>query len=324
MKKGSKMSEEQRQKVSEAVKKALSKPEVLKKLSESHKGQHSSPKTEFKKGLVPWNKGKKGIYSEEVLMKNRLAHEGKHPSAEIRKKLSESRKGRIFSEETRRKIGDAHKGKKHTSESLLKMSEAKSGKMFGEQNPFYGKSHSEETKKKISEAKKIMYSKGKIVHPMKGKKTGKPSWNKGKTGALRHTQEAKLKIRESRAKQIFPVKDSLPEIMIQKFLKQLNIEFIPHKYIKDIEHAYQCDIFIPSVNLIIEVDGDYWHGNTNNPRFKILNEHQIKAKEKDNIRTKELLEKGFKVLRLWESDINKDVAECLKKIEEVLAEKKKI
>ncbi|MEK6922236.1 MAG: DUF559 domain-containing protein [Nanoarchaeota archaeon] len=78
-----------------------------------------------------------------------------------------------------------------------------------------------------------------------------------------------------------------------------------HKYIKEIEHGYQCDIFIPSMNLIIEVDGDYWHGNTDNPRYKILNGSQIKQREEDNLRTKELIEKGFKVLRLWESDIRK-------------------
>src|SRR3990167_8566325 len=33
---------------------------IQRNLSESHKGQHSSPTTEFKKGLIPWNKGKKG------------------------------------------------------------------------------------------------------------------------------------------------------------------------------------------------------------------------------------------------------------------------
>ena len=59
------------------------------------------------------------------------------------------------------------------------------------------------------------------------------------------------------------------------------------------------------MNLVIECDGDYWHGNINNPRFKTLNEKQIKTKEKDKLRTKELQEIGFKVLRLWESDIEK-------------------
>ena len=57
-----------------------------------------------------------------------------------------------------------------------------------------------------------------------------------------------------------------------------------------IEHGYQCDILIPSMNMVIEVDGDYWH------KYPIGNDI-------DKIRTKELIEKGFKVLRLWEIDI---------------------
>ena len=57
-----------------------------------------------------------------------------------------------------------------------------------------------------------------------------------------------------------------------------------------IEHGYQCDILIPSEKLVIECDGDYWH------KYPI-------GLEKDHVRTKELIEKGFKVLRLWEKDI---------------------
>lgn len=123
-------------------------------------------------------------------------------------------------------------------------------------------------------------------------------------GIYHHSEEAKLKIKNARAKQVFPVKDSKQEVKCQNFLKQLNIEFIIHKYM-NIKHAYMCDIFIPSMNLIMEVDGDYWHGNSKNPKFKILNSSQIEQKEEDNIRTQELTERGFRVLRLWESDIEK-------------------
>ncbi len=107
----------------------------------------------------------------------------------------------------------------------------------------------------------------------------------------KHSEEAKIKIKKSRAKQIFPVKDSSIEVKIQNFLKELNIEFFTHQYMKEIEHGYQCDILIPSKNMVIECDGDYWHN------YPIGN-------ELDHMRTKELLEKGFKVLRLWENEIN--------------------
>ena len=55
-------------------------------------------------------------------------------------------------------------------------------------------------------------------------------------------------------------------------------------------HGYQCDILIPSMNLVIECDGDYWH------KYPIGNDI-------DHIRTKELMIKGFKVLRIWECEI---------------------
>jgi len=94
----------------------------------------------------------------------------------------------------------------------------------------------------------------------------------------------------ARSNQIVPKRDSSIEVKIQNFLKKLGITFFTHQYMK-IDHGYQCDIFIPSLNLVIECDGDYWH------KYPVGNEI-------DHVRTSELLEKGFKVLRLWENEIN--------------------
>jgi G:T-mismatch repair DNA endonuclease (very short patch repair protein) len=174
-------------------------------------------------------------------------------------------KGKHQSEEWKRKIGLSNLGKRRTEEEKLKMGEAVK-KAYS--NP--------ELRERMSEAHK-------------GKKA---------------SEETKLKLKEHRAKQVFPIKDSKPELKIQGFLNELGIVFLKHKNMA-IKHSYQCDIFIPLMNLIIEIDGDYWHGNQNNPRHKILNKHQIEQREEDNIRTKELQEKGFRVLRLWESDIKK-------------------
>lgn len=121
------------------------------------------------------------------------------------------------------------------------------------------------------------------------------TWNKDMTFEQMYgEQKAKLKREERkwyRSKQIVPVKDTKIEVKIQMFLKELGYEFFTHQYMKDIEHGYQCDILIPALNLVIECDGDYWH------KYPVGNDI-------DHIRTKELIEKGFKVLRLWECEIN--------------------
>jgi group I intron endonuclease len=69
--------------------------QALKKLqSESHKGQHSSPETQFKKGQTPWNKGKKA--TDEARKHQSESHKGLKMSDEAKAKLSAFWKGRKF------------------------------------------------------------------------------------------------------------------------------------------------------------------------------------------------------------------------------------
>lgn len=139
----------------------------------------------------------------------------------------------------------------------------------------------------------------KIKHRLQ---SGKNHWNYGKRntemgrihiaqGQARRFQDKnqRLIMKRIRANQIFPKKDSSIEVKIQNFLKQLGIEFFTHQHMK-IKHSYQCDIFIPSKNLVIECDGNYWHS------YPV-------GKELDEIRASELIQSGVKILRLWEFDI---------------------
>ena len=87
---------------------------------------------------------------------------------DVRKKQSESQKGRIFSEEHKRNISESKKGIPKTEEHKRKLSESHTGKTLseehkrnisenhaditGENNPMYGKNQSEEAKQKIREA----------------------------------------------------------------------------------------------------------------------------------------------------------------------------
>ena len=234
---------------------------------------------EWKEKIRNSNLGKK--LTEETKRKMSLARKGRNISKEHRHKIHLSLKGRHVSLETEFK-----KGKKYSKEIIRKRSE--SIKKNAINNPNYGmkgKRHSEETRKKLS-----------ISH------LGHISWNKGKKGI--YSEEVIIKIREARAKQVLPKKDTTIEVKIQNFLEQLGIDYFKHKYM-NIEHGYQCDILIPSMNLVIECDGNYWH------KYPI-------GTEIDHIRTKELIEKGFRVLRLWECEIR---AMDLNKFQDKLKEK---
>jgi len=218
------------------------------------------------------------------------------------------------------------KGSKCSIETRKRMSEAQSG----ERNPMYGRKHKEETRRKISLKRKGQHNSPKTEFK-KGHKESeetrrrKSESRKGEKNprygvkipkeehpmyGRTHTKEAREKIKRRRTKQVFPIKDTSIEVKIQNFLKTLGIEYFTHQYMK-IEHGYQCDILIPSMNLVIECDGDFIHCNPKrySPDFVRFpnsknNQPAYVIWERDKIRTKELIEKGFKVLRLWEFEIN--------------------
>lgn len=222
----------------------------------------------------------------------------------INKGRKSSMLGRHHTEETKNKIRIAHLGMKLSEEEKKRRKEiySKLPKETKLKISRIGTKHSKETKKKISNALK-----------------GKPAWNKGKklskehirkvtlaSIGRKHTKEAIKKMSDARIKFITPKRDTSIEVKIQNFLSKLHIEYLTHKYISEITHSYHCDIFIPvqegiKQKTIIECDGCYWHGC---PICKLNKPRSLeKQRQNDKFRTKELEEKGFKVIRLWEHEI---------------------
>ena len=104
------------------------------------------------------------------------------------------------------------------------------------------------------------------------------------------------------------------EKKIKNFCKDLKLEFFTHQYMR-ITNGYQCDILIPiqrgiEREIIIECDGDFIHCNPAKypPDYiRFPNGDRRTAKmiwEKDEERTRQLKEKGYIVIRLWENEIN--------------------
>jgi G:T-mismatch repair DNA endonuclease (very short patch repair protein) len=109
------------------------------------------------------------------------------------------------------------------------------------------------------------------------------------------------------ANAILKGKRSLPEFNFERLLKENNIKFESQYKIILNEKVHVVDFYIPDVNLVIQIDGNYWHCNPK--RFKKDYYHsRIKkyAKDiwlKDFNQVKDLQINGYNVKRIWESDI---------------------
>jgi len=95
-------------------------------------------------------------------------------------------------------------------------------------------------------------------------------------------------------------KNTAPERKVQKILQELGIKYVTQKEVG----GKFYDIFIPSKNLLIEVDGDYWHGK--DIEFTERNEIQRKAFINDITKDGIATLYGYKIIRIWESEITKD------------------
>jgi len=98
-------------------------------------------------------------------------------------------------------------------------------------------------------------------------------------------------------KEILKGNPSKLEFTFADMLVGLGIDFI-HQYEVD---GFDYDFYIPSKNILIEVDGDYWHGNPE--KFTELNSMQRKNRGLDRLKTKHAADRNYQLLRFWENDI---------------------
>lgn len=172
----------------------------------------------------------------------------------------------------------------------------------GQKSSFYGCKHREDTKKKISRIVK------------KWHKTHTPFF-KGK----KFSEEHKRKLRVSRLKQINPSKDTSIEVKLQDELSSRGYGYYTHYPIRG-----QPDIAFPDQKIAIFADGDFWHSNPS--KFEARDKHTRGRTvkdiwEKDKKTNNKLQEKGWLILRYWESEIKANVEGVVDEIEDCLLNK---
>lgn len=217
------------------------------------------------RSVPAWNKGMSGVFKH--------SEESKKKIAEMARKngIGKWMIGRKLSPESIEKTRLANIGRKMSEEGKRKISKANSA----ENNGMYGQSHTQEAKDKIGAAAKKHWAD-----------------NREAMLAAANTPEKREKLRLARLKMIFPLKDTIPEQQIASLLSAAGISFEAHRAMDCGKFSYQCDFFVPSMNMVIEADGIYWH------KFPSLRPIDI-------YRTTCLQSSGIKVVRLWEHEIDK-------------------
>lgn len=213
-------------------------------------------------------------HSQETKNKIRTAITGRRHSDESKRKVNLANKGRKHTLEARNKISSAMKGLVRTPEHCSKLSISSKKVGFqkshtpwnkGRPDAMLGKKHSKETKKKMSIARLKAWSTEDYVK----------NWVKGVTNSGTYC-------------------NTKPELKMKELLNSLNIEYIHQKWIKGV----LVDFYIPSKNLIIEVDGCYWHGCPIHCPDSYPD--NVKRDEQQTIRLQSF---GYEVKRFWEHDL---------------------
>ena len=171
------------------------------------------------------------------------------------------------------KIGD-----RRFEEYISDRNKKQSDRMMGENNPFYGKTHTSDAISAISNANKI-YSSDPIVKQ-------------------RQRELAIDRIRKNKYKM------TSPERILKSILSELSI---PNHYNFILDKRYQYDFRITNTNIIIEVQGDYWHCNPKLYPDGPKSERQKFKIKRDNEKKHYAEQKGYSILYVWEDELKNDI-----------------
>lgn len=196
---------------------------------------------------------------------------------ETRKKISESAKKRWKNKEYRDKVSNAHKHKlpeewkKNISKSMI------------------GVKKTEETKKKMSESQ--------LKRSKESREKQVISWKKQWMSLSKEEQLLRIKKwidagHKAERNGEF-LKPSSIEQKVKEQLDMIGIKYIQQKRVNDGNRNYFLDFYIPSLKLVIECNGDYWHSFLD----KI---------ERDKSLEKYVKSIGRNIVFIWEHEINDD------------------
>lgn len=85
-----------------------------------------------------------------------------------------------------------------------------------------------------------------------------------------------------------------------EILNQLNVDYQYQVLLFD---KFLVDVLIPEKNIVVQWDGDYWHGHPTKLKNGIPDKRQAKRMNLDKSQDIYMKKSGYTVLRFWESEI---------------------
>ena len=226
--------------------------------------------------------------------------------------------GKTHSEDTRIKMSECKigkdspmKGKSMSESGLLNVRRAAkkrkdSGIYDGKNNPFYGKKHSIETIAKIEESRSRTISSWSIEQKLRYSK----NLSNGQKRLMEKDHEKYIKNKTLAGK--ISHLSQLRKYQMNKIEKIVESEFIKlglyPKY-STILGYYQFDFGFKPDRILLEVQGDYWHGNPNkfnadgSDGKRKLNDTQKEKICRDVKKAKFAIDNELKLYYIWEEDI---------------------
>jgi very-short-patch-repair endonuclease len=151
----------------------------------------------------------------------------------------------------------------------------------------------------------------KIGKPLQGKKTRHNfKFTCKECGVIKHNQQLNrilnAKFCSHTCRAINYLKSNTtktkPESLFENILQKNNISY---EYQYRLENKIY-DFYIPRKKLLIEIDGIFWHAKDYHERlveFEELRYTQQHVVRNDEIKTRIAIDNGFKLIRIWETDV---------------------
>ena len=155
-----------------------------------------------------------------------------------------------------------------------------------------------------------------MVQPVKKSGTHQKPRSKTVRKKKKLTREEIIKRNIERSKKPHPKygTSKLEKKFAKEFLEKLGIRYEEQFEAKDIKRFY--DFYLPDYQVIIEIDGDFYHGYGKVHEEK--NPMQKRNARVDEIKNEWAALHGYPLIRIWEHDINENPEKVLDMLRERL------